>query len=205
MKQIPYFLLFNYPKKMNAYIKAQKANKNLLDSEKVKLNAYHSCSPMNELCEYICRWEKQRLIWDKSVMNTGVLLVDSSMDLSSREILSAMKKINNEFSIEWREWLFMKDNDENVDLNIVLNKYKEKLYTFSSDINFVANYFIKACYESVNTNKALCWYAFGDIIIENLRKNSPPEKSISINEVTKYTDGAFEFLGKYYKMSEEGK
>ena len=202
MKQLPYFLLFNYPKKMNSYVKTQKKNKSLPEEQKVKLNAYHSCSPMNELCEYICRWEKQKLIWDKSVINTGVLLINNKLKLNDRSFMAALKKLNNEFSVEWREWLFMKDNDDSVNLNIVLNKYRSKLLEMMEDRYLLANYFIKMCYESVNTNKTLCWYVFGDEMIENLRLNSPPEKSIKISEVTKYTDGSFEFLGKYYKLDE---
>ena len=31
--------------------------------DKFKLNAYHSPSPMNELCDYICTWEKKNILW----------------------------------------------------------------------------------------------------------------------------------------------
>lgn len=203
MKQIPYFLLFNYPKKMNSYIKAQKKNKELPEGEKVKTNAYHSCSPLNELCEYICRWEKQKLIWDNSTANTGVLLMDTKVLMNDRDLMMKLKRLNNEFSVEWREWLFMKDNNESIDLNIVLNKYKDKMFEIMEDRHILANYFIKICYDSVNTNKTLCWYAFGDEMIKNLRMNSPKEKSISICEVSQYQEGSFEFLGKYYQISEE--
>lgn len=202
MKQIPYFLLFNYPKKMNAYIKAQKKNKELPEDKKVKLNAYHSCSPLNELCEYICRWEKQKLIWDKSMINTGVLLINGKVKLKDKEIMAKLKRLNNEFATEWRQWLFDKDNDDSVDLNIVLNKYRDKLLGMMKDRYLLANYFIKVCYDSVNTNKTLCWYVFGEEMIKNLRMNSPKEKSIKISEVPGYQEDSFEFLGKYYQVSE---
>lgn len=202
MKQIPYFLLFNYPKKMNAYIKAQKKNKELTEDKKIKLNAYHSCSPLNELCEYICRWEKQKLIWDKSMINTGVLLINGKVKLKDKEIMAKLKRLNNEFATEWRQWLFDKDNDDSVDLNIVLNKYRDKLLGMMKDRYLLANYFIKVCYDSVNTNKTLCWYVFGEEMIKNLRMNSPKEKSIKISEVPGYQENSFEFLGKYYQISE---
>ena len=35
---------------------------------------------------------------------------------------------------------------------------------------------------------------------ENLKNNTNPKKNISIREVPYYTDGAYEYLGKYYEF-----
>lgn len=188
---------------MNSYVRVQKKNKELGNGDRIKNNAYHSCSPMNELCEYIDRWEKQKLVWDKSVMNTGVLLINNKLKLKDKDIFEKLKRINNEFSKEWRETLFLKDSDDSVDLERVLNKYRDKLLPLMKDRYLLANYFIKVCYESVNTNKTLCWHVFGDEIIKNLILNSPKEKETEIKICEEQSDNSFEFLGKYYEMSEK--
>ena len=62
LKQLPYFLLHNYPKKMKSYMNIIKKNKDASDEDKEYLNAYHSPSPMNELCDYIETWEKKNIL-----------------------------------------------------------------------------------------------------------------------------------------------
>ena len=57
-------------------------------------------------------------------------------------------------------------------------------------------------YKSVNTNKVLCWSVFGDYMLKNLEKNSPPKISTKIDECEKNDKDAIEYLGKYYRMEE---
>lgn len=153
---------------------------------------------MNELCDYINRWEKKKLLWDMSYENTGVLLVDNDIKTDNEYILYQFRKINSDFIKEWKETISKKDEDPSIDLHKCLNKYKSLILGFSDDRKTIANYFIKTCYRSIDTNKTLCWYIFGDEIIENLIKNSPKFKASKYIEVS--SDNAdYEYLGKYYK------
>jgi hypothetical protein len=62
LDQLPYFLLYNYPKKLKKYEEQRKYNLKIEDQDyKAELNGYHSCSPLNELCEYIIAWERKNL------------------------------------------------------------------------------------------------------------------------------------------------
>ena len=154
---------------------------------------------MNELCEYINKWEKQKLDWDRSVVNTMVLLIDGDLVLSDRKIVRRMEVINDEFYEELKEIFKSKSENYSTQIDLLMQKYKEILYSEFKDLdeNLMANYFIKASYGSIATNKLLCWGIFSDIMLENLKKNSPNQKSVKIVEGTQY-----EFLGKYYDMIE---
>lgn len=199
LKKIPYFLIYNYPQKKNRYFKILEENKILPAESKKEKNAYHSPSQMNELCEYINKWEKQKLDWDRSVVNTMVLLIDGDLVLSDRKIVRRMEVINDEFYEELKEIFKSKSENYSTQIDLLMQKYKEILYSEFKDLdkNLMANYFIKASYGSIATNKLLCWGIFSDIMLENLKKNSPNQKSVKIVEGTQY-----EFLGKYYDMIE---
>lgn len=202
LKQIPYFLMYNYPKKMNTYIRTKKYNKGKDYKDKKPSNAYHSCSPMNELCEYICRWENERLRWNKTTINTGVLLVDNNINYSNQGLIRELSRINTEFAKEWKSSIYLKDRGGDINYDLVINKYKDMIMELSEDLTTIANYFIFMVYKSVNTNKVLCWSVFGDYMLKNLEKNSPPKKSIKIDECEKNDKDAIEYLGKYYRMEE---
>ena len=84
LKQLPYFLLYNYPAKLKTYKTLSEKNKKVeTKEEKVKLNAYHSPSPMNELCDYICTWEKKNILWDNNIddlVDTRCLIINNDLD-----------------------------------------------------------------------------------------------------------------------------
>ena len=90
MKKLPYFLLYNYPKKLDAYNKIQAENKNLPKEEKRALNAFKSPSPMNELCEYICKWEKN-LMWNNEYVDTRCLITNTDYDYKNQDLLRASR------------------------------------------------------------------------------------------------------------------
>jgi len=205
LRQIPYFLLFNYPKKMGSYLKTRKKNKGLPYEIRNRVNAYHSCSPMNELCEYICEWEKKKILWNRSTINTGVLLIDNSINYNDTKLIKELRLINNEFGKELKTYFskYSHTLKEGYDYNILFDKYKEKLYDLEVDEYKLANYFIKVSYSSYNSNKLLCWTVFENQLLSNLRVNSPIRKSTKIDPLEGKTDNSFEFLGKYYKMSGE--
>ena len=85
MKKLPYFLLYNYPDKMKTYKNIMVCNKKIKNKDdKLPLNVYHSPSPMNELCDYICTWEKKNILWSKPKINladTKKLVTKDGIDL----------------------------------------------------------------------------------------------------------------------------
>ena len=205
-QQIPYFLLFRYPKKLKQYYSIKNHNKNIDDNkDKIPLNAYHSPSPMNELADYICSWEKKKIQWDRSVVNTSCLVVDNSLNLNDRSILKQIKHIVNDFAQDWRSACNENDDTDDSNLDVLINSYKNKLSQIVNDPILLANYVIKASYSNISTNKTLAWSGYGDTIINNLKKNTPKYKNTQIFEVPEYVDNAREYLGKYYLMMEDDK
>lgn len=199
LKKIPYFLLYNYPKKKNRYFKLVEENKSLPDEQKKQKNAYHSPSQMNELCEYINKWEKISLEWDRTTINTMVLIIDNTLNLSDRKIIRRMEEINDLFYEDLKNVFKSKLDNYTEQIDLLIQKYKSLIYDeFKNlDENLISNYFIKASYTSIATNKLLCWGLFSDVILYNLKNNSPKQHSVKIVEGTQY-----EFLGKYYDMIE---
>lgn len=177
--------------------------------DKLPLNAYHSPSPMNELAEYICSWERKKVQWNRSVVDTSCLILDNDLKLDNRHIIKQIKHIINDFAIVWRNAYQEKDkcdDDNDIDnLDAVILGYKEKLSKIVSDPTLLANYVIKASYSNISTNKTLAWSGYGDTIISNLKKNTPKIKHTQIVEVKDYVDNAKEYLGKYYVMIEDDK
>lgn len=202
LKKLPYFLLYNYQDKLKKYHTVKKLNKGLSDEEKIPKNAFSSPSQMNELCDYINRWEKKKLLWNKSYENTGILLIDNSVQLDNQYLLCQFRKLNNDFLKEWKKTIAEKDKNPAIDLHKCLNKYRSLVLGFSDDKKMIANYFIKTCYKSIDTNKILCWYIFGDEMIENLIKNSPQFYPSRYVEIANKDEAKYEYLGKYYKEEE---
>ena len=206
LKQLPWFLLFNYPNKLKTYEKLRKINKNVEDvKDKIKLNAYRSPSPMNELCEYICSWEKHNILWDNSVVDTSCLILNNSIDLNDKKILKKIRHLINEYSVKFKE-LIQKQNGSSTEdyfqSDVLLETYKNKLLEIVSNEELLANYVIKVSYSNLSISKSLAWSGYGDYIIKNLRQNSPRNKFVSITEFPYNTDDTYEFLGKYYIFKE---
>lgn len=208
LKQLPYFLLHNYPKKMKSYMNIIKKNKDASDEDKEYLNAYHSPSPMNELCDYIETWEKKNILWDNKIdlVDTRCLIIDNDLDLSDRKVLKKCRKFINMYAVDIKQHLNLHrdksdDEDHKFNMDEVVNDYKaELLNEIGLPENIIANYVIKASYSSVSISKSLAWSAYGDYIIENLKNNTNPKRNISIREVPYKTDNSYEYLGKYYEF-----
>ena len=211
LKQLPYFLLYKYPQKMKTYNKLREANKNAVsDSEKVKLNAYHSPSPMNELCEYICMWEKKKIMWDNNIDNlidTRCLIVNNDLDLSDKKVVKVCRRYINEYSDALRKYLNAKNNGKSDEsafaFDEIVKSFMSRLKdSLKLDNELIANYVIDTSYKSMSISKSFAWAAYGDYIIKNLNENSNPRKHISIVEVPYNTNGSYEYLGKYYEFKE---
>ena len=202
LKKLPYFLLYNYEDKLRKYHVIKKKNKELDEQNKIPKNAFNSPSQMNELCDYINMWEKKKILWNTSYENTGVLLTDHDINADNDYIIKQLRKLNRCFEKEWKLLLKEKDKDSSIDLHKCLNKYKSLILGFLDDKKLLANYFINVSYSSKSTSKILCWYIFGDIMIENLIKNSPKFSGSKYVEVKDREEAKYEYLGKYYKVED---
>ena len=217
LKQLPYFLLYNYPKKLKTYNTLKEKNKLIENKEdKLKLNAYHSPSPMNELCDYICTWEKKNIMWDnnlKDLMDTRVLIINNDLDLNDKQAMKVVRRYINDYAKESREHWELHKNDNAArktneyhdryyfTMDLIVNKFKKGL---SEELNLdeetIANYVIKVSYNSFSISKSFAWAGYADYIIKNLKNNSNPKRNISIVEVPYKTNDSYEYLGKFYEF-----
>lgn len=210
LKQLPYFLLFNYPKKLKTYNTLKEKNKSIENKEdKVKLNAYHSPSPMNELCDYICTWEKKNILWNNNIsdlIDTRVLIVNNDLDLSDKKIIKIVRRYINDYAEEIRTHMKMcEDGNSNQDyhfaMNEIVSRFKSRLIDeLGLDEEVIANYVIKISYNNFSISKSFAWAGYADYIIKNLKNNSNPKRNISIIEVPYKTNNSYEYLGKFYEF-----
>ena len=210
LKQLPYFLLYNYPSKLKTYKTLSEKNKQIENKDdKVKLNAYHSPSPMNELCDYICTWEKKNILWDNDVNNlvdTRCLIINNDLDLSDKKIMKTCRRYINQYAAEIKQHIKLhreKSDDENHKFNMdtVVAEYRKRiLKELQIDEELIANYVIKVSYSSISISKSFAWAGYGDYIIDNLRNNTNPKRNVSIQEVPYKTNDSYEYLGKYYEF-----
>ena len=214
LNQLPYFLLFNYPKKMKTYLKSKEKNKHIDNpQDKIKSNAYHSPSPMNELCDYICTWEKKNILWDnqlQDLIDTRCLIINNDLVLDDKNALKIARRYVNLYADELRKHLNMnksKDKSDNNDYKFAMDnlveRYKQNLQIeMNLSEELIANYVIKVSYGNFSISKSLAWSAYGDYIIKNLKTNSNPKRNISITEVPYQTNNSYEYLGKFYEFKE---
>lgn len=210
LKQLPYFLLYNYPQKMKTYVSLRERNKKIENKEdKLKLNAYHSPSPMNELCDYICTWEKKNILWDNNIddlIDTRCLIIDNDLDLSDKKTIRICRKYINDYATSLKRHFLLNGNhnangSNSFDFEIVVDDFKEQIKReLKVDENIIANYVIKTSYDSMSISKSFAWAAYGDYIIKNLKNNTNPKRNISIREVPYNTNNSYEYLGKYYEF-----
>ena len=210
LKQLPYFLLFNYPKKLKTYNTLKEKNKLIENKEdKLKLNAYHSPSPMNELCDYICTWEKKNILWNNNLndlIDTRVLIVNNDLDLSDKKVAKIVRRYINDYADEIRKHMKLYESSStnqeyHFAMNEIVKKFKQNLSReLNLDEETVANYVIKISYNNFSISKSFAWSGYADYIIKNLKNNSNPRRNISIVEVPYKTNNSYEYLGKYYEF-----
>ena len=203
-------MLYNYPSKLKTYKTLSEKNKEIEKKEdKVKLNAYHSPSPMNELCNYICAWEKKNILWDNDVNNlvdARCLIINNEVDLSDRKTMRICRRYVNQYATEIKKHIILhreKADDENLKFNMdtIVAEYKKRIAEeLQIDEELIANYVIKVSYSSISISKSFAWSAYGDYIIDNLKKGTSQKRNVTIQEVPYKTNGSYEYLGKYYKF-----
>lgn len=196
-KQLPYFLLYSYPKKLKKYEELKKGD--------YPLNAYHSPSPMNELSHFMVRWEKENFIWKHEFADTAPLLLNKTLDLSDPVLMRKSRRLINEYISALRSLLSdlaESKTDSHEQLFCLNEVFRKKALQITADEELIANYIIKMSYSNIHINKSLAWSVFGDWIITNLKANSPVQTPFAITEASSRDEDAFEFLGKYYQMKE---
>lgn len=210
IKVLPFFLMYIYPKKMQVYKYRQKVNKENPEAA-LPYNAYHSPSPLNELCDYISTWELRKILWADKVSNTRDLVINHSLDLDDEQLLRKARRMINDFTSDLRNAIEY-SNDHHIDVDSDLF---DPLYeAYDKNINelceecgldrvIVDNYIIKASYRNNSVNRRLAWSVCGNTLIENLKANSPTKTKTVITEVPCKSETSYEYLGKYYEMSEE--
>ena len=103
-KQIPHFLLHNYPDtKLTIHNKIRNMNHDIKNyNDKVEDNSYISPSPLNELCFYISEWEQKKLGWGLKRKNTKDLVTNRNIKINDREIIKALRKLRNDFTYKFK-------------------------------------------------------------------------------------------------------
>ena len=212
LKQYPWFLLHNYPEKLEKYEQMRQKNQQTKNrAEQMPLAAYHSPSPMNELCHYMCAWEKRNILWErpeKDVREIRPLLIRSGFEPTDRAVMRTCRRCINRYADEIRQHLNRKEHSKNntdkASMEPVIQMYRDKLREETGlDEALIADYVIYVSYSTLSISKSFAWSAYGDYLFENLKTNTGHGTRISIREVSHKTDSAYEYLGKYYEYREE--
>lgn len=215
LKQLPYFLLYNYPEKMKTYQNLKEKKKRQKETEpSIPMNAYHSPSPMNELCSYICTWEKRCILWKHDAVDLNYfkqLFLNHELDLSDKEAIRLVRRLINTYADQMRRHLSLreqksKDHIPGFHLEELTNQFKTLLAeSLPLEEEIIANYVILVSYTNRSVSKALAWAGYGDYIIRNLTVNSDGRKTITIRETSSPGEQTYEYLGKYYTYTEVAK
>ena len=210
IKQLPYFLLYHYPDKMKTYQNLREKNKSIEAKEdQLPYNAYHSPSPMNELCHYICTWERNHILWNQPACHLEEirsLILNHDLDLSDKAILRTVRRTINAYAATLREQMKLGWAHTNAySMDAWIDQWKERLASqLNSSEEIIANYVIKASYNSLSVSKALAWTVYGDYILKNLNQNTSAQQTLSITELPCQTKDSYEYLGTYYQMEGGG-
>ncbi|MCI8485219.1 MAG: hypothetical protein HFH41_12920 [Lachnospiraceae bacterium] len=211
LKQLPWFLLWHYPKKRKTFQDLQRKNKDRDLADRLPLPAFFSPSPMNELCSYINAWEQQHLIWNRPSADNRDILLNHDFPLDDRQILRQVRHMVNDFSSQLR-LLLARSQEETTEpdfeeIRLLTDTWKQKLFQkiSVSTEEELANYVIKVCYSNPSLSKQPAWAGYSQYILKNLRENSPEQARFFIQEIPQSLAATEkdcqEYLGKYYKFS----
>ncbi|MDY8023395.1 RNA dependent RNA polymerase [Paenibacillus polymyxa] len=205
-KKLPHFLIYKYPKKKEEYEKIKKKNKEFKDKgidKRLPYNVFDSPSAMNELCRYVEKWYWERGIWKSfDVVNNGHLLIDKKIEpnLTDKQLMKEIKIIISNFNAKYKQ--LINQGERGKALNNIFTEYEELLHSIHSNKKELANYVINISYANLSSDKVLCWSLFGNEMLSNLQHNTDSKYRYQIEECDKETEGAREFLGRYYTFKE---
>jgi hypothetical protein len=134
------------------------------------------------------------------------LIINNDLDLSDKKSYDTARRYINKYADEVRKHMSICDNnddekDYHFAMNEIVKSFKDKLSEeLKLDEETIANYVIKASYNSFSISKSFVWAAYADYIIKNLKNNSNPKRNISIVEVPYKTNDSYEYLGKFYEF-----
>lgn len=208
-KKLPHFLIYKYPKEREKYEKIQKKNKEYEKrgiDKKIPYNVFESPSAMNELCRYVDRWHWEKGMWKNiNVVNNGHLLIDKKIEpsLTDKQLMEKIKIVISNFNAKYK--LLFNQDERDKALNNIFTEYEELLNSIHSNKKELANYVIKISYANLSSDKVLCWSLFGGEMLSNLQQNTDSKYRYRIEECSKETEGAKEYLGRYYAFKEEVK
>ncbi|MBE7897201.1 RNA dependent RNA polymerase [Paenibacillus polymyxa] len=205
-KKLPHFLIYKYPKEKEMYEKIKKKNKEYEKrgiDKKIPYNVFDSPSAMNELCRYVDRWHWEKGMWKNiNVVNNGHLLIDKKIEpsLTDKQLMEKIKIVISNFNAEFKQ--LINQGKRGKALNNIFTEYEELLYSIHNNKKELANYVIKISYTNISSDKVLCWSLFGEEMLSNLQQNSDSKYRYQIEECSKETEGAKEYLGRYYTFKE---
>lgn len=222
--KLPYFLIYRYPREKRFYNKIKKENrvKKGNKQQKDRYNVSLSHSPMNELAWNIGKWEIEILKKLNLPVNndTYKLLIDNTYIFNLEDYLT-VKKVYNEFNIDYKNLLKEHKGDKDIDMRVMsfYDDYKYKVASLKINKTNLVNYCVLVSYvkdesdlkkEENRINKAknsnriarihdkstkFAWVVVPDGIIKNLKLNSETN-NISIIE----SHDGNEYLGRKYKI-----
>ena len=166
---------------------------------------------MNELCHYICTWEKKHILWNNKSEHFDEirnLILNQKLDLSDKKAIRIIRRTINEYANELRAHMnSQREASQNelysFSMEEIINRFRERLSdSLSMEEEIIANYVIKVSYQNLSISKSLAWTGYGDYIIRNLKANSDLQKNIFIQEVPHKTEDSYEYLGKFFTLTE---
>ncbi|QPK56454.1 hypothetical protein G7L40_00555 [Paenibacillus polymyxa] len=137
-----------------------------------------------------------------NVVNNGHLLIDKKIEpsLTDKQLMEKIKIVISNFNAEFKQ--LINQGKRGKALNNIFTEYEELLYSIHNNKKELANYVIKISYTNISSDKVLCWSLFGEEMLSNLQQNSDSKYRYQIEECSKETEGAKEYLGRYYTFKE---
>lgn len=213
LERLPYFLVYNYPKRKGKYNQINEMNKRQakedeheeIKRERIISNMYHSPSPLNELCDYFENWERRKINWNRETINNKDILINHLITTNNSIVNKQIRKIYNLFDFEFKAAL--EEEKGGQELDWLFKKYEKYLLNIIEKEHITKDELINHCiamaYKNQAADKTLCWSLFGDVMIKNLKENSPKNKSVIIKNSSADNEKSYEFLGNYHELVEK--
>jgi hypothetical protein len=138
-------------------------------------------------------------------LNNLHLVIDLKEDCSNSELLKLIKNIYNNFTADYKK--ILDEDPEEEEFKLIFEKYEKLMYKLiekqSVSESVLINHCIKVAYKNKSEDKTLCWALFGNVMVENIKNNTPNRNRYIITDASSKDTDANEFLGNYYKLTVE--